>query len=314
MPVTLFPIRLKRGLSAARTAALLTFVMVASMSTARAADPMTVVVSIPPQAWIVETVGGEHVEVEVMLPPGAAPSTYEPRPRQMENLGRASLYFTIGAPFEKGWMPRFESTNDQMRVVDTIERIARRPMIRHDHDPEPDHGGHDEPAGAGVDPHVWLAPPLVRLQAQTVRDALIEADPAHAESYQAGFQRVAAEINAADGEILDVLADVPVEQRRFMVFHPAFGYFAEAYGLEQMTIEIEGKEPGPRELRDVIETARAKGIEVIFIEPQFPQRAARALAEEIGAGVETLDPLERDWPAGMRAIAATLRASLADTE
>jgi len=81
-----------------------------------------------------------------------------------------------------------------------------------------------------------------------------------------------------------------------------------------MTIEIEGKEPGPRELRDVIETARAKGIEVIFIEPQFPQRAARALAEEIGAGVETLDPLERDWPAGMRAIAATLRASLADTE
>ncbi|MGM0517144.1 MAG: metal ABC transporter solute-binding protein, Zn/Mn family [Pseudomonadota bacterium] len=290
--------------------ALLLAALLGLASGVRAAGPMTVAVSIPPQAWIVETIGGEHVEVEVMLPPGAAPATYEPRPRQMENLGRASLYFAIGAPFEKGWLPRFRSTNETMRVVDTIERVARRPMIRHHDDDDGD--GHDE-TGAGVDPHVWLAPPLVRLQAQTVRDALIEADPAHAAAYQAGFRRAAAEINGVDGEILNVLADVPTERRRFMVFHPAFGYFAEAYGLEQMTIEIEGKEPGPRELRGVIETARDKGVDVIFIEPQFPQRAARTLADEIGAGVDTLDPLERDWPAGMRAIAATLKASLGDS-
>jgi zinc transport system substrate-binding protein len=286
--------------------ALLLAALLGLASVVRAAGPMTVAVSIPPQAWIVETIGGEHVEVEVMLPPGAAPATYEPRPRQMEHLGRASLYFAIGAPFEKGWLPRFRSSNQAMRVVDTIERIRRRPMVRHAPDGDDHHGE------AGVDSHVWLAPPLVRLQAQTVRDALIETDPAHAAAYQAGFRRAAAEINAVDGEILDVLADVPVERRRFMVFHPAFGYFAEAYGLEQMTIEIEGKEPGPRELREVIESAQRQGVEVIFIEPQFPQRAARALAEEIGAGVDTLDPLERDWPAGMRAIAATLKASLGD--
>ena len=307
MSVSLFPIRLnRRRLVALRTAALLALMLVAAMSTARAGEPMTVAVSIPPQAWIVETIGGDHVDVEVMLPPGAAPATYEPRPRQMESLGRAAIYFSVGAPFEKGWLPRFRSTNTEMRVVDSVERIARRPMIRHDHDH--DHDG--EAMKAGIDPHVWLAPPLVRLQAQTVRDALIQADPANAAAYQAGFHRAAAAINAVDGEILEVLADVPVERRRFMVFHPAFGYFAEAYGLEQMTIEIEGKEPGPRELRGVIESARAQNVEVVFVEPQFPQRAARTLADEIGARVGTLDPLERDWPAGMRAIATTLEKSL----
>ena len=305
MPFIPFPIRPGRRLLPLRATVASLTVMLAMVSlTVRAADPMTVAVSIPPQAWIVETIGGEHVDVEVMLPPGAAPATYEPRPRQMESLGRAAIYFSVGAPFEKGWLPRFRSTNADMRVVDSVERIARRPMIRHDHD------HHDDDGKAGVDPHVWLAPPLVRLQAQTVRDALIQADPTNAAAYQAGFHRAAAAINAVDGEILEVLADVPVERRRFMVFHPAFGYFAEAYGLEQMTIEIEGKEPGPRELRGVIESAREQGVEVVFVEPQFPQRAARTLAEEIGARVGTLDPLERDWPAGMRAIATTLEASL----
>lgn len=225
----------------------------------------------------------------------------------MQRLSRASLYFSIGAPFEKGWLPRFASTNESMRLIDTVARIARRPTIRLAGDARDD----GRETGGGVDPHVWLAPPLMRLQAQTIRDALIAADPDHAADYLSGFQRTAAEISAVDAEILDTLAAVPVERRRFMVFHPAFGYFAESYGLEQMTIEIEGKEPGPRELRNVIETARKRGVEVIFIEPQFPQRAARALAGEIGAGVETLDPLQRDWPAGMRAIAATLGANLA---
>lgn len=315
MSVSLFPSRPRRHRAVPRAAlALLAFLLVAGTSAARAGEPMTVAVSIPPQAWLVETIGGEHVEVEVMLPPGAAPATYEPRPRQMESLGRAAIYFSIGAPFEKGWLPRFRSTNTTMQVVDTVERIARRPMIRHEHDHEHGHHHDDEGMQAGVDPHVWLAPPLVRLQAQTVRDALIEADPAHAAAYQAGFHRAAATINAVDGEILEVLSEVPVERRRFMVFHPAFGYFAEAYGLEQMTIEIEGKEPGPRELRGVIETARERNVDVVFIEPQFPQRAALTLAEEIGAGVETLDPLARDWPAGMRAIATTLEASLGEDD
>ncbi|WP_376696171.1 metal ABC transporter solute-binding protein, Zn/Mn family [Wenzhouxiangella sp. EGI_FJ10305] len=297
--------------SAASTAirALLLVVLLGAVHPTRAAASLTVAVSIPPQAWIVETIGGEHVEVEVMLPPGATPATYEPRPRQMENLARASLYFSIGAPFEKGWLPRFASTNEAMRIVDTIEHIIRRPMVRHNNDVHSE----DEGGNAGVDPHVWLAPPLVRLQAQIVRDALIAADPDHAAAYQAGFEHAAAEINAVDAEILEVLAEVPIERRRFMVFHPAFGYFAESYGLEQMTIEIEGKEPAPRELREVIETARNLDVEVIFVEPQFPQRAARVLAGEIGAGVDTLDPLKRDWPTGMRAIAATLEASLASS-
>ncbi|MFP4639362.1 MAG: metal ABC transporter solute-binding protein, Zn/Mn family [Guyparkeria sp.] len=283
-------------------------ILLFSTTPLRADGEMMVAVSIPPQAWLVETIGGEHVDVEVMLPAGATPETYEPKPRQMQRLGRAEIYFTIGAPFEKGWMPRFRAANDEMRVIDTIERISRRPMVEHDHESDHDH---DAPKG-GVDPHVWLAPPLVRLQAQVIRDALVTADPDNASAYQAGFNAAAAEISAVDNEILEALAEVPAERRHFMVFHPAFGYFAEAYGLEQMSIEIEGKEPGPRELRRVIEQARDREIAVVFVEPQFAQDAARTLADEIGAEVDTLDPLERDWPAGMRGVARTLETALGD--
>lgn len=296
--------RSRTGRLAGTTALLLALLL--SAAPLRADETMVVAVSIPPQAWLVETIGGDHVDVEVMLPAGATPETYEPKPKQMQRLGRAEIYFTIGAPFEKGWMPRFRSANDRMQVVDTLERINRRPMVAHDDD----HAHGHEASKGGVDPHVWLAPPLVRLQAQTVRDALIAADPDNASAYQAGFSAAAAEINAVDNEILESLAGVPAERRHFMVFHPAFGYFAEAYGLEQMTIEIEGKEPGPRELRGVIDKARERDVDVVFVEPQFAQDAARTLADEIGAEVDTLDPLERDWPAGMRGVARTLETAL----
>ncbi|RRQ20295.1 ABC transporter substrate-binding protein [Guyparkeria sp. SCN-R1] len=273
------------------------------------AAALNVAVSIPPQAHFVETIGGEHVDVQVMVPANAEPVTYEPTPRQMTALSRAELYFSIGVPFEKGWLPRFRSVNPEMTVVDTVATIQRRAMVAHsghDHD-EHDHDAPDETVR---DPHVWLSPPLVRLQAETIRDALIKAAPERSADFHRGFRQLAEQINRLDNAILDALSGIDPDARRFLVFHPAFGYFGASYGLEQMPIEIEGKEPGPRELARIIEEARDHRIRVIFIEPQFAQGAARTIAREIDGEVLTLDPLARDWPAGMRAIAATLAESL----
>ncbi|MFN2381574.1 MAG: metal ABC transporter solute-binding protein, Zn/Mn family [Guyparkeria sp.] len=294
----------RRLSSKAGVAGMVLFAMVAG-SPAQAA-PLEVAVSIPPQAYFVEAIGGDHVDVQVMVPANAEPVTYEPTPRQMAALSRADLYFSIGVPFEKGWMPRFRSANAEMTVVDTTANIQRRAMVSHD-----GHDGHDHaPDDSARDPHVWLAPPLVRLQAETIRDALIEAAPEKAGDFHRGFRRFAEEISRLDQSILDALTDIDPAARRFLVFHPAFGYFGASYGLEQMPIEVEGKEPGPRELAGIIDRARERGIRVIFIEPQFAQGAARTIAREIDGEVLTLDPLARDWPAGMRAIAVTLADAL----
>lgn len=273
------------------------------------AAALDVAVSIPPQAHFVETIGGEHVDVQVMVPANAEPVTYEPTSRQMAALSRADLYFSIGVPFEKGWLPRFRSANSEMTVIDTVASIQRRAMTTHTGH---DHGeqDHDAPDETARDPHVWLSPPLVRLQAETIRDALIEAAPERAADFHRGFRRLAEQINTLDNAILDALSGIDPDARRFLVFHPAFGYFGASYGLEQMPIEVEGKEPGPRELAGIIEQARDHHIRVIFIEPQFAQGAARTIAREIDGEVLTLDPLARDWPAGMRAIAATLAEAL----
>jgi len=291
----------------ARTLLLPLLVTFALTTSARAAVP--VAVSIAPQAYFVEAIGGDHVDVQVMVPPNAEPVTYEPTPRQMSALSRATLYFAIGVPFEKAWLPRFRTANAAMTVVDTTARIRRRAMTAdHGHDEH-----HGTPTHGALDPHVWLSPPLVRLQAEAIRDALIEADPEHAADYHRGFRRFATEIDALDRSILDALTGIAPSARRFLVFHPAFGYLAASYGLEQMAIEVEGKEPGPRELARIIDRARAHGIRVIFIEPQFAQGAARTIAREIGGEAVTLDPLARDWPAGMRAIATTLADALGKT-
>ncbi|MFW6020811.1 MAG: metal ABC transporter solute-binding protein, Zn/Mn family [Guyparkeria sp.] len=291
------------------TAALLGLFASASLQAAA----VNVAVSIPPQAYFVEAIGGDLVDVQVMVPANAEPVTYEPTPRQMSALSRAELYFSIGVPFEKGWLPRFRDSNPDMTVIDSTAAIQRRAMVgRHDHDHQDhdDHGHGEGPDASARDPHVWLSPPLVRLQAEAIRDALIEAAPDHAARFHRGFRQLAEEINRLDQSILDALTDIDPSARQFLVFHPAFGYFGASYGLEQMPIEVEGKEPGPRELARIIERARDHDIRVIFIEPQFAQGAARTIARELDGEVLTLDPLARDWPAGMQAIAETLAEAL----
>ncbi len=265
------------------------------------AAPMAVAVSILPQKYFVQAIGGDHVAVQVMVRPGFEPATYEATPRQLVALAGARLYFAIGVPFERAWLPRFTAANRKLRVVDTTRGIRRMAMTP----------GHDEDADRGLDPHIWLSPPLVRIQAMNIRDALIAADPAHAADYRRGYARLAQTVNRVDDAILAQLAGADSAHNRFMVFHPAFGYFAAAYGLSQLAIEEEGKEPGPARLAALIATARREGIKVLFVAPQFSRKSAQTIAAAIGGRVAAIDPLAADWPAGMQAIAAAFRGALA---
>jgi zinc transport system substrate-binding protein len=283
--------------------------LLGGVAPAAAGEALPVFVSILPQKYFVEQVGGGHVTVAVMVVPGANPATYEPKPRQMTALADARAYFAVGVPFEAVWLPRIEAANPRMKVVDTAAEIDKRPMAAHAHEADGDHDHHHDASPHGVlDPHVWLSPPLVKIQARAVRDALVALDPVHQADYDAGLARFAEQIDGLDRELRETFAGR--EGMGFMVFHPAWGYFAHTYGLEQIPIEIEGKDPKPAQLQELIEAARRRDIRVIFVQPQFSGQSAAAVAAAIGGVVLPADPLAPDWVDNLRRQAAQIREAL----
>jgi zinc transport system substrate-binding protein len=251
---------------------------------------LKVTVSILPQRYFVERAGGAYVDVNVMVRPGESPETYEPKPDQLRALGAADLYFSIGVPFESAWLGRFSAANPDMTMVDTTQGIQRI-------------GGPENP-----DPHIWLSPTLVKVQARTIADALVAADAGHAEDYERNLEAFLGDIDELDAEIRDTLARL--KNRRFMVFHPAWGYFARDYDLEMIAIEIGGQEPSATELVRLIDTAKRDGIKVVFAEPEFSTRAAETIAKEIGGRVVLIDPLAEDWASNLRHVAQVLAEQL----
>ena len=263
-----------------------------------AGEKVPVFVSILPQKYFVERIGGDQVEVSALVGPGQSPETYEPTPQQMAALHRTRLFFRIGAPFEQAWMDRVQRGNPALRVIDNRDDILLRELesAGESHDTEHDHS-HTQ----GKDPHIWTSPPLVKQMAAQIRDALITEAPEHRTAFESNHAVFAAELDALDREIRDRLASL--QHRRFMVFHPAWGYFADSYDLQQIPIEAAGKTPGPRTLANLIEAAKNEGVRVIFVQAQFSDRAARAVAQAIGGRVEAIDPLAYDFPANLRHVA-----------
>lgn len=269
---------------------------------ATASEPVSVFVSIAPQKYFVQKIGGDRVDVSVLVEPGGNPHTYEPRPRQMAALTKAKVFFAIGVTFEEAWIERIAALNKAMRIVHTEEGIERRSMDGHRH--EETDAGH----GHG-DPHVWLSPPLVMLQARSILQALTEVDPAGRDGYEKNYKAFIEEIVDLDAALRAIFAQGG-GSRTFMVFHPSWGYFAEAYGLKQVAVETEGKEPKPQELKDLVELARKRDIAVIFVQPQFSKKGAEVIAREIGAQVAVADPLAEDWAQNLRSVAGLLKNAL----
>jgi len=264
----------------------------AAAGAAPAAQPFVAFVSVQPQAAFVRAVGGEYIRVAVMVPPGRSHETYDPTPRQMQELTQAQLYFRVGLPFEESWIPRIRHNNPGLKIVDTRQGIH---LLNTQHPHEPGEAAH------GADPHIWMDPNLVKIQARTIRDALVEIDPAHRKDYERNFQDFTARLTQLDLDLRRILSRAP--SRRFMVYHPSWGYFAKAYGLEQVPIEIEGKEPGPRSLAAVIETARKQGVKTLFVQKQFSSRSAQVIAQAIGGRVVPVDDMPDDYFGELRALA-----------
>ncbi|MDD5475539.1 MAG: zinc ABC transporter substrate-binding protein [Syntrophales bacterium] len=269
------------------------------------AEKMEVFVSILPQAYFVERIGGDRVNVSVLVGPGQSPHTYEPTPRQMADLGRARLFFRIGSPFEQRLIEKIGIIFDELTIVDTRNNV---PMLYFSHDHH--HAGHDDHHhhGSDPDPHIWLDPKRVKIQALTICEALVEMDHSHAGLYRENLRKFVNELDAIDEKISAALA--PLKGGSIYVFHPAFGYFADSYGLRQIAIEIDGKEPSPRQLAAIIEKAKDDGGRVIFVQPQFSRRHAEAMAREIKGAVVPLNPLAPDYLENLEYMTETIRSAL----
>jgi zinc transport system substrate-binding protein len=272
--------------------------------------PVQVFVSILPQEYFIERVGGQRVKVQALVKPGASPATYEPSPRQMADLSQAAVFFRIGVPFEDAFLPTIEQTMSGLRIVDTRRGITLRAMKSR----QPQESGHghdhgDHHSTGGRDPHIWLNPRLVKVQAQTMADALIEIDPMGRDEYTKNLENFSRDLDAVDASLTKALA--PVKGRTFLVFHPAWGYFADAYGLNQEPIELEGKEPSAKQLARIIDMAKAEDVRVIFVQPQFSQSAVKTIARAIHGLVVPIDPLARDYLKSLRNVAKTVGETLA---
>jgi len=248
------------------------------------AEPLSVFVTIPPQKYFIEQVAGEHVQVQVMVGRGQSEEVYEPTSRQLASLTQAQVYFRIGVAFEDVWLDRFTALNPKMRIVDLTQGIAPLYFAR-----------------GAVDPHVWTDPGRVKTIARRIRDALSAFDPEHAANYADNLDRFETELDRLDQEVRGILKDVAI--KKFLVFHPSWGYFASAYGLEQIPIERDGKEPGAKAVAALAVRARAEGVRIVFVQRSGSTRPAETIAREIGAEVREIDHLAEDYIQNIRRVA-----------
>jgi zinc transport system substrate-binding protein len=261
-------------------------------------EKLHVFVTILPQAFFAERIGGEHVTVEVLVGQGQSPHSYAPTPRQMTRLSRAGVFFRIGTPMEERLLMKIRSTNPDLLVVDTHKGIERH--CSHDHCEEEDH--------EEMDPHIWLDPKLAMVLARTMAETLESLDPPNKAGYRKNLDTLLADLEELDRTIAKTLA--PLRGRTFYVFHPAFGYFARAYRLHQKAVEMGGKSPGPRHVRTIIEGAKKEGVRVIFVQPQFDAKTAETIASRIGGAVVPIDPLSQDYIKNLKHMAQEIEKAL----
>ena len=272
---------------------------------------LSVFVGVPPMAYLVEQIGAHHVKVDVLVRPGQGPHTFEPTPQQILALGRAKIFFTVDLPMETVLLHKVREGNRRLQVVDVTRGIDKREAdaLCCEHPGHDGHHGATEPDKS--DPHVWLSPRLLAIEAETIAEALCQADPAHQRDYQRNLAALLDRLDAADRRVREMLA--PYRGRSFYVFHPGFGYFADAYGLEQNAVEAGGRAPKPKQLRALIQKARADGVTTVFVQPQFDPRSARVVAEALGGQVVSIDGLGKDVVANIEDIATKIEVAMKDT-
>ena len=240
-----------------------------------------VIASIAPVEYLAKAVGGDKIEVQ-SLAKGDVHS-YEPKPNDMKAVAKARIFIAAGLEFEEAWIPRFKASAKNLVVVKSDAKIAKLKEERGEQTE------HDEKHEAHADPHVWLNPMLAITMARNISDALIDMDKANKDFYLENFQKLMNDLLAFDESAKNELAGL--KNRKFVVYHPAWGYFAAHYDLEQISIERSGKEPKIDEMASTLKMIKDENIKVIFADPNRSQKSAQILASQTGAKVELLDPL-----------------------
>jgi zinc transport system substrate-binding protein len=232
-----------------------------------------VLVSITPQKFLVERVGGEHVTVDVIVPPGVNSHTYEPTPRQMISAQKGEIWFRLGESFEARMVPLLQKTRlvDQREGIDLIETGCGCCNARDAHDP-----------------HIWLSPRLLKKQAGQIAQILSEHDPDHRQFFASNLKILEEELDQLDKECSSLFTRS--SQRYILLSHPAFGYFCRDYGLNQLSIEMEGREPTPKTLTELILKAREHTIKTVFLQKQHNPKGGKRVAKELGAETKYIDP------------------------
>jgi len=269
-------------------------------------DKIHIFVSILPQAYFVERIAGEYADISVLVGPGQSPATYDPPPGEIVGLSETDVYFTIGVPFETHLLDKITRMMPNLNIVDTRAGIRLRMM-----DPHHDADDHIHEKGA-PDPHIWLDPQLVKSQARIICDECKRLAPDHSHTFENNLDCFCGELDSLDREINSLLA--PHAGAHLYVFHPSYGYFADRYGLTQVAVETEGKEPGAKQLGELVHQAKIDGARAIFVQPQFATRTAEAIARELNIDVVQVDPLAREYTENLMEMARRIAASFsADT-
>ena len=269
--------------------------------TASADGRITVAASILPQKEIIESVGRDKVKVSILVPPGFSPHTYELTSGQLRSITDTDLFVSMGSgiEFELAWMDKIKGVNPKMPIVNASEGIT---VI----------DGYTEEDGthvSGGDPHVWLSIANAKIMAENVCKALAKESPKDEAYFKANLEEYKAKLDALDGEIRESFKDM--KDVTIMTYHPAWSYFVRDYGIECISVENNGKEPSPSDLAALIDTAKAKGIKIIFASPEYSTKSAYTIADAIGGSVVLIDPLSENYTENMKSVAGAFKSAAA---
>lgn len=255
-------------------------------------DKLKIAVSIPPLATFVQAVVGEMAEVQVMVPPGYSPETYSPTPKELASAQDAAIYFSVGVPAEReAILPHLNAATEIVQLDKIVDENYPPLLI-----------------GEERDPHIWLSPKRARVMVSAMISTLCERDPDHADLYHQNGHTYLSELGFLELEIQETLVDL--ENRTFLVFHPAFGYFADDYGLTMLALEEEGKEATPQHMQAMVDLAREQNVRVLFYQEEIDSRQADAFARELSGRTVALDPLSADYSNNLRHMANTIKEAV----
>lgn len=259
-------------------------------------NKINVAVSIVPQETFVRVVGGDKVDVTTMIPPGKSPENFAPTPDIMEKFSEANIYFTVGVPTERASiLPKVGEFNKDVKIVDMADEVSKV-------------YGERKFESGDRDPHIWLSPKRAKVMVQIIAKELSTVDPSNEDFYESNAEKYISELDEVDAEIKNSLSSL--KEKTFICYHPAFGYFAEDYGLQMIALENEGKEATIEDFQKTIDFAKKEGIKVIFYQAEIDSKQSKTLASEIGGKAEMIEPLSPEYIDNLKIMAETFKKAM----